>query len=184
MRAASFFLLAGFLLVTSGAARADYTGVPIDGVEGDYLDNFNSSLAFDRAGPGSFFHDFGNGYLRTAVFTDNTLTVTANFGAGFEMGFFALDPPPPAFSELTLLSSDFSPTLSYALNHGLIVLEWPGNNTQGQTMTAVFQYSPAVANPVPEPSSLVLLGIGCLYGVSLMLRKHSQRSQTTPLGLV
>ena len=153
MRATSFFLVVGVLLVASGVARADYTGVPIDGVEGDYLNNLTRSLAFDQSAPGSFFHDFGNGYLRTAVFTDNTLNVTANFGTGFEMGFFAIDPPPPAFSQLILLSSDFSPTLSYALNHGVIILEWKGNNTVGQTMTATFQYAPAVASPVPEPSS-------------------------------
>ena len=179
MNARYLSLFVGVVLLASGVARADYTGVPIDGIWGPYMDNFNNSLGLNRSAPGTFYLD---GYdnnaqfalLWTAVFTNTTLTLTDKFhlGIGFEFGFFTLDPPPQAFDQLTLLYSNFSPSLSYTFDAGDLAFEWPGTDVQDQTMTAIFRIA-GTPSPVPEPSSLALLGTGCLYGLNLIRSKRT-----------
>src|ERR1700712_1144745 len=96
-------LFIGVVLLASGVARADYTGVPIDLVVGSLgnADDDGQTRGL-TAVPGYFYDSDGPGRVLTAEFTRNTFTVTFTYAAEFELIFFALDPPPPAFSAITL----------------------------------------------------------------------------------
>jgi hypothetical protein len=165
-------LAAIFILATCGSAKAQYTGQTIDG-----------TLAFGANGdlggqhwspssvivPGTFLYDADPANTDTAAFTDNTLTVTdvvhenAN---GWEMTFSDTSLP---FTELLLVSDNFSPDITFSLAGGVITLDWVGTLSPG-THTAVFDLGPS---PVPEPGSLALLGTGALAFCRLLRRKRA-----------
>jgi hypothetical protein len=59
------------------------------------------------------------------------------------------------FTGLTLVSSDFSPGITYSLGGGTITADWLGTGTTGVTYTAVFN-----ASTVPEPSTWAMMLLG------------------------
>jgi hypothetical protein len=146
-----------FTLVTVGGARADYTGQTIDG-----------TLAFDGGGqywfpdtivvPGAFFY-FSLATIDTAAFNGTTLSITDEVlfpAEGWAMTFSDTAKP---FTSLSLVSSDFSPALTYGLSGGEITVDWVGNEGAFELYTAVFDISGSV---VPEPAPLALLSVGVL----------------------
>jgi hypothetical protein len=149
------------LSLAAGGARADYIGQTVDG-----------TLAFGPNGslggqnwnpdsvvvPGTFFYQDGAN-IDTAAFSGTTLTITDQVleGAnGWEMTFS--DPAMP-FTSLSLVSTDFSPDITYSLSSGTITVDWVGTEIPGVTYTAVFNIA---GTAVPEPASFALLGVGVL----------------------
>jgi hypothetical protein len=154
MRISKSALVVGLLTaVTVSAARADV---------------IVGTLAFAGSGqfwspasittPGAFsYSDAAN--TDTASFSGNTLTITdvvTTSATNWEMTFTDTT---KAFTSLTLVSSNFSPTITDNLSAGTITVDWAGTLTPG-TETAVFTFS----NGVPEPSTwaMVLLGFAGL----------------------
>jgi len=169
----------GVVLLASGVARADYIGIPIDSTIAPYGDEVgDNAFAWGfSAIPGYFYFAGPPDHYMMAEFTRNTFTVTVSYSDVFEMSFFSFSGL-PAFSEIALLSSNV-PSLLYSVNDlGDIVLEWIGSVGDPVTGllntpdTATFSYV-AAPNPVPEPSSIALLGTGCLYGLNLIRRKRA-----------
>jgi len=164
-------LVAVFILATCGSAKAQYTGQTIDGTLAFGPDGANGGQFWAPASetvPGTFmYEDVVN--TDTAAFTDNTLTVTdvvvpGGIANGWQMTFSDTALP---FTELVLVSDNFSPDITYKLSGGVITLDWIGGPTG--TNTAVFDIG--TPSTVPEPGSLALLGTGALAFGSLLRRK-------------
>jgi hypothetical protein len=168
------YLFMGLVLLASGIARADYTGQSINGTLAFGTNGANGGQFWVPSSivvPNSFFYQDGAN-IDTAAFSGTQLTITdqvlSNAG-GWEMTFAA---PGSPFTVLNLVSSSFAPGITFSLSGGVITVDWIGTGNGGQTLTAVFDIVPA-ASPVPEPSSLALLGTGCLYGLNLIRRKRA-----------
>ena len=166
-------LFMGLVLLASGSARADYTGQTINGTLAFGSNGGNGGQFWVPSSivvPGSFFYQDGAN-IDTAAFSGTQLTITDQVlsGAnGWEMTFAA---PGSPFAVLNLVSSNFGPGVTFNLTGGVITVDWVGTLNGGQTLTAVFDI--AAASPVPEPSSLALLGTGCLYGLNLIRRRRA-----------
>jgi hypothetical protein len=174
MKVRFVYLFMGLVLLASGIARADYTGQTINGTLAFGSNGANGGQFWVPSSivvPGSFFYQDGAN-IDTAAFTGTQLTVTdqvVSVGAnGWEMTFAA---PGSPFAVLNLVSSNFAPGITFNLTGGVITVDWVGTPTTGQTLTAVFDI--AAVSPVPEPSSLALLGTGCLYGLNLIRRRRA-----------
>jgi hypothetical protein len=167
-------LVAVFILVTCGSAKAQYTGQTIDGTlvfgsngaNGGQSHWLNPSVTV----PDTFSFGPDGANTDTAAFTDNTLTVTdvvSLNASGWEMTFSDTALP---FTELMLVSDNFSPDITFSLSGGVITLDWVGTVSTG-TNTAVFDIGPP--STVPEPGSLALLGTGALAFGRLLRRKRA-----------
>jgi PEP-CTERM motif len=166
-------LVAVFILATCGSARAQYTGQTIDGTLAFGPNGINGGQHWDPASvtvPGTFSFGPDGANTDTAAFTDNTLTVTdvVSLNAnGWEMTFSDTALP---FTELVLVSDNFSPDITFSLSGGVITLDWVGTLSTG-TNTAVFDIG--APSTVPEPGSLALLGTGALAFGRLLRRKRA-----------
>jgi hypothetical protein len=163
-------LVAVFILATCGSANAQYTGQTIDGTLAFGANGVDGNQAWAPASvtvPGTFFYQ-DDANTDTAAFTANTLTVTdvvAVNANGWQMTFSDSALP---FTELSLVSDNFSPDITYSLSGGVITLDWVWTLSTG-TNTAVFDIG--TPSTVPEPGSLALLGTGALAFGLLLRRK-------------
>jgi hypothetical protein len=121
------------------------------GVEYTYVDGANTDTA-----------DFT---ATQVIITDNDIG-TAN---GWEMTFST----PGGFTGLSLVSSNFDPSLTFNLASGLLVFDWVGTEAAGVTYTATFDVANAPA--VPEPSTLLLLFSG-LAGLGAARRRKTAKT--------
>jgi hypothetical protein len=166
-------MAAVFLLLACGSANAQYTGQTIDGTlafgpNGATGGNFWSSDTITA--PGTFYYQ-DDANIDTVAFTDNTLTVTdmvLQGASGWEMQFSDTALP---FTDLTLVSDNFSPDITYSLSGGVITLDWTGTEAGARTDTATFDL--ASSSAVPEPSSLALLGTGIAAFGELLRRRRA-----------
>ena len=96
-----------------------------------------------------------------ATFTSTTLTVedqVSDIACGWGMSFYDETTP---FPSLTLISSNFSPDLTYDLIDGVISLNWDGASGPAD-FVAVFNIDGVL--PMPEPGSLAMFGVGLAGG--------------------
>jgi len=146
-------------------------------------DTVNATLAFGPNGafggqywapdsitaPGSFNYADGAN-VDSAVFGDHTLTINDNVlwnANGWEMTFTDATPP---FTGLSLVSSTFTPGLTYSFSGGTLKIDWEGTSDAAGPLAAVFAVS---TGSVPEPASwaLMLGGFGLVGGAMRSRRK-------------
>jgi hypothetical protein len=150
MRISKSALVIGLLTaVTVSAARADViVGTLAFGGSGQFWSPDSITT------PGTFsYSDPDN--IDTATFSGNTLTITDQVlvnANSWQMTFTDATHP---FTSLTLVSSDFSPTITDNLSAHTITVDWAGTLTPG-TETAVFSFT----NAVPEPSTWAMMLLG------------------------
>jgi len=125
----------------------------VTGPEFLYVDSFNADSV-----------DFTG----TQIFLiDQNLSEDAN---GFEMTFVLTSGG--AFDSLILDSSSFSPDLTYALNGGVITIDWVGQGEPFGTFEAVFDVAAASdVTAAPEPLTLSVFGAGLAGAAALRRRK-------------
>jgi hypothetical protein len=156
-------VLAGFVVVLSVAVASPSWAASLSGdtIAGSLtfcaLNNGANNFTVDSIVAPDQFGWTDGANIDTAVFSGTTLTVSdqvLDVACGWGMTFSDTTTQFPA---LTLVSSNFSPDLSYSLTGGVIALQWGGSSDQ-QTFTAVFNIDGTVATP--EPSALALLSVG------------------------
>jgi hypothetical protein len=179
-RAPSMIGLASLIvtaLATSPSHAATLTGDTITGtLNFCTLGNGGNQFTADSgAAPVTFIHDDGIGGANTdtASFDATSLTVQDivhddSTACGWGMQFTDTTTP---FPLLALVSTSFSPDLSYDLTGGVITINWSGTDTPG-TYTAVFNIDGETSGAaVPEPGSLATFGIG-IAGMGLLRQRR------------
>jgi hypothetical protein len=130
-------------------AGLDVTGTLSFGDFGQYWSNQNAVIG---SGAEYVYQDSAN--VDVANFSGTQLKISdlAKIASGnWEMTFST----PTGFDSLSLVSSDFTPGLTYSLNAGTIVINWAGTSSPG-LFHAVFDVS---AVPEPGTSALMLAGV-------------------------
>jgi PEP-CTERM motif len=166
-------LLLAWVLMPSQPRAASLTGDTITGTLNFCSLNGGGNAFSSDSGtaPMTFIHDEGidGANTDTAAFDATTLTVrdvVSTDACGWGMQFTDTT---TAFPSLTLISSNFSPELTYDLTNGAITISWEGTETPG-TYTAVFNIDGDLA--VPEPGTLATFGVG-LTGIGFIRRRRS-----------
>ncbi len=170
-------LASAFALVSLGASpsrAASLTGDTIDG-NLNFCTLGNGGNVFPTpsgTAPITFEHADGSND-DIATFTATTLTVedqVSDVACGWGMSFYD---ETTLFPSLTLISSNFSPDLTYDLTGGVISLNWDGASGPAD-FVAVFNIDGVL--PMPEPEPLAIFGVA-LGGVGMIRRRRSfQRS--------
>lgn len=149
-------------------------------------DTINGTLAFGSNGarggqhwspssitdPGAFNYSDGAN-VDSATFSGNNLTITDHVisnANGFQMTFTDVT---HAFTELSLVSSSFSPNLTYSFSGGTAKIDWIGTSTAG-SLTAVFNVA---AGAVPEPATWVMMLVG-MGTIGFAARRRQNTSLT------
>ena len=142
-------------------AQADNTGAAVAGTlafgpngafGGQYWSPPNTVI-----GPGLEYYYADAANIDTADFTATQLIINdmvqPDYNAnGWKMTF-------SGFSQMTLVSSDFAPGLTYSLSGGTIEVNWVGVSDAPHNFTAVFDVT---AVPEPGTYALMLAGLASL----------------------
>jgi hypothetical protein len=179
-------LVSGLACVTLGASGSRAASLAGDTINGTL--NFcalgNGGNVFSPASgtaPLSFQYVDGSN-TDTATFSATTLTVedqVSDRACGWGMSFTDTSTP---FSSLTLISSNFSPDLTFDFTGGVIDISWAGIAAGPADFIAVFAINGVL--PTPEPGSLAVFGVA-LAGVGLIRqwRRPAGHEEDGPAGI-
>lgn len=165
--ARGLFMAAALGALTAGHAMA---GDTINGTLAFGANGANGGSFWNQASitnPGTFTYADGAN-TDSADFAGTLLTITDDVHSnanGFEMTFTDIT---SAFTGLTLISSNFDPSLTFHLTNGVAVFDWVGTGVTAGHLQATFNLTTGAA--VPEPSTWILM-IGGIGAVGVMARR-------------
>lgn len=163
-----------------------------------FFNGYNSSTTQNSSTQILLHGQHGVAFIAPANATDTmlSLTITAQPGAGFTAMNFSLDAAPPNDGQVEFFAFDSSNNLipvssgtntfpfSHTGENPFVVTTDNGSVIQRLLIESVATGSPSVTAPiadlkqvsvnlaaVPEPSSLVLVGAGCLLGLGYAVRR-------------
>ena len=166
--------LASVLAGVSPSRAASLAGDTIDG-NLNFCTLGNGGNVFPMpAGTAPVTFDYADGSNHDiATFTATRLTIedqVSDVACGWGMNFYDQT---TVFPSLTLISSNFSPDLTYDLTDGVISIRWDGAEGAAD-FVAVFNVDGVL--PTPEPGYLALFGVG-LAGVGLIRQRRRPTGQ-------